>query len=55
MRMTPPFVWHQTLNQVSIEIKYAYRHDVSGCATLFNETIAIRDDKFYVSASCAET
>ena len=55
IKMTPPFNWYQTLNSVYIEIKFAYRHDVSGCATLFNETIAITDDRFYMSAYCAET
>ena len=28
---------------------------MSGCATLFNETVSITDDKFYISAYCAET
>lgn len=27
---------------------------MSGCATLFNETIKITDKKFYISAYCAE-
>lgn len=52
--MTPPFVWYQNLNNVYVEIKFAYRHDVSGCATLFGEKIEITDDKFYMSAYCAE-
>ncbi len=36
------------------EIKYAYRHDVAGCADLFNETIQIKKDTFHVAASCKE-
>ena len=55
IKMTPPFTWYQTLTTVFIEIKFAYRHDVSGCATLFNEVVEITDDKFYMSAYCAET
>ena len=55
IKMTPPFTWYQTLTHVYIEIKFAYRHDVSGCATLFDEKIDITDDGFYMSAYCAET
>ena len=53
--MSPPYSWYQSLNQVHIEIKFAYRHDVAGCATLFNETIDITPERFHVRASCAET
>jgi len=53
--MTPPFLWHQALNNVYVEVKFAYRHDVSGCATLFDEKIDVTDDKFFMSAKCAET
>ena len=28
---------------------------MAGCADLFNETINITDEKFHVSASCAES
>ena len=38
-----------------IEVKHANRFDVAGCASLYNETIKITDDKFHVSASCAES
>lgn len=55
IKMTPPFTWYQTLTHVYVEIKFAYRHDVSGCATLFDEKIDITDDGFYMSAYCAET
>jgi len=55
IKMTPPFTWYQTLTHVYVEIKFAYRHDVSGCATLFDEKVAITDDEFYMSAQCAET
>lgn len=34
--MNPPFQWAQDLNKLEFEIKYAYRHDVAGCADLFN-------------------
>jgi hypothetical protein len=37
-----------------MEIKFAYRHDVAGCADLFNETIRVTKDIFQVSASCKE-
>ena len=40
------------MNHIEIEIKFAYRAGVSGCATLFNETIKITSKKFLVSASC---
>lgn len=51
---SPPFQWAQDLNKIEIEIKYAYRHDVAGCADLFNETVNIRRDIFHVGASCKE-
>jgi len=54
VKVTPPFLWFQNLNQIIIEIKYAHRHDVAGCATLFNETIEITQREMYVSASCSE-
>jgi hypothetical protein len=52
--MVPPFQWAQSLNSLEFEIKYAYRHDVAGCADLFNETVKITKDMFYVGASCKE-
>lgn len=51
----PPFNWYQDLNRIHIEVKAAYRFDVAGCATLFNETIDITAKSFYVSVSCAES
>jgi len=47
--------WYQTLNRIEMEIKFAYRHDVAGCAAVFNETIKITKTKFRVKAYCAET
>ena len=44
--MAPPFQWAQSLNHLEFEIKYAYRHDVAGCADLFNETTNISKDIF---------
>ena len=38
-----------------MEVKAAYRFDVAGCATLFNETIEVTETSLHVSASCAET
>lgn len=52
--MNPPFQWAQSLRTLEFEIKFAYRHDVAGCADLFNETIKIKKDVFYVGASCKE-
>ena len=52
--LSPPFQWAQSLEFIELEIKYAYRHDVAGCADLFNETIAITKDIFRVGASCKE-
>ena len=52
--MSPPFYWAQDLKKLEIEIKYAYRHDVAGCADLFNQTVKIEKDVFYVGASCKE-
>lgn len=52
--MTPPFKWAQSLKQLEFEIKYAYRHDVAGCADLFNETVEITREYFKVGASCKE-
>ena len=34
--LAPPFYWAQSLRGLEFEIKYAYRHDVAGCADLFN-------------------
>ena len=55
VKVTPPFTWYQDLYKVYIEVKHANRFDVAGCAMLFNETINITDEKFHVSASCAES
>ena len=52
--MSPPFHWAQSLNTLEFEIKYAYRHDVAGCADLFNETVRITKDVFWVGTSCKE-
>jgi len=52
--LSPPFQWAQSLDYIEMEIKYAYRHDVAGCADLFNETVAITKDIFKVGASCKE-
>ena len=55
IKVTPPFTWYQDLYKIYIEVKHANRFDVAGCADLFNETIKITDEKFHVSASCAES
>ena len=55
VKVTPPFTWYQDLYRIYIEVKHANRFDVAGCAMLFNETINITDEKFHVSASCAES
>jgi len=52
--MSPPFIWAQSLTMLEFEIKFAYRFDVAGCADLFNETIKITKDIFYIGASCKE-
>lgn len=52
--MSPPFKWAQSLSIIEFEIKFAYRFDVAGCADLFNETIKITKDIFYLGASCKE-
>lgn len=35
-------------------MKYSYRHDVSGCATLTNETINATNKGIYISAYCKD-
>ena len=55
VKVAPPLTWYQTLLRVEMEIKFAYRHDVAGCAAIFNETISITKNKFLVKAHCAET
>jgi len=52
--MRPPFQWAQNLHFIFIEVKYAYRHDVSGCAAIYNETINATDEKIYISAFCKD-
>jgi hypothetical protein len=52
--MAPPFYWVQSLRGIEFEIKYAYRHDVAGCADLFNQTVRITKDIFYIGISCKE-
>ena len=54
LQLSPPFQWAQSLHNIELEIKYAYRHDVAGCADLFNETLAITKDTFSYGASCKE-
>ena len=49
-----PILQNQSLNQIEMEIKFAYRFDVAGCADLFNETTKITKDVFYIGASCKE-
>lgn len=51
---TLPITWYQTLNAVNIELKFAYRHDVSGCAETTEEVFDITEKTFSVSARCAE-
>ena len=51
--MAPPFTWYQTLHKVEIEVKFAYRHDVAGCATLANESYDITAKRFKLRAECA--
>jgi hypothetical protein len=53
--VVPPLSWYQTLRTVEMEIKFAYRHDVAGCASTFNETIKITNKTFNVQAYCNET
>jgi hypothetical protein len=52
IHIKPPFQWAQSLYHIYIEVKYAYRHDVSGCATLQNEIVNVTDDIIYISAMC---
>jgi hypothetical protein len=53
--MRPPFQWAQNLHSIFIEVKYAYRHDVSGCATLQNETVELTaNNHLYIRAFCQE-
>ena len=52
--MAPPFYWAQSLSGLEFEIKYAYRHDVAGCADLFNQTVKVTKDVFYIGISCKE-
>lgn len=52
--MRPPFQWAQNLHSIFIEVKYAYRHDVSGCATLQNETVKVTESHIHFSAGCQE-
>src|SRR5437764_328971 len=52
--MRPPFQWAQNLHFIFIEVKYSYRHDVSGCATLTNETLNATNNKIYISAYCKD-
>jgi hypothetical protein len=39
VKVVPPYQWYQTLSTVVLEIKYANRFDVAGCAALYNETV----------------
>jgi hypothetical protein len=55
VKVTPPYQWYQTLSTVVLEIKYANRFDVAGCAALYNETVQITKRSFYVAASCAQS
>jgi len=50
--MRPPFQWAQNLQALFIEVKYAYRHDVSGCATLQNETVTVNETHIFIQAFC---
>lgn len=52
--MRPPFQWAQNLHTIQIEVKYAYRHDVSGCATLQNETVKVNETALFIQAFCME-
>lgn len=51
--MRPPFQWAQNLHAIFIEVKYAYRHDVSGCAALQNDTVrVVNDSHIFIQAYC---
>jgi len=55
IKVAPPLQWFQSLESIEIELKFAYRHDVSGCAAVSDEVFTITDTHFSVSAKCAET
>ena len=52
--MRPPFQWAQSLHTILMEVKYAYRHDVAGCATLFNQSVVANNTHIRISAYCQE-
>lgn len=52
--MRPPLQWAQNLHFIFLEVKYAYRHDVAGCATLHDERIELNDNHLSIEAFCRE-
>jgi hypothetical protein len=54
IQMKPPIQWAQNLFFVFVEVKYAYRHDVAGCATVHNETIELTESHLSIEAYCNE-
>lgn len=52
--MKPPVQWAQNLHFIFLEVKYAYRHDVAGCATVHNETIRLEEKHLFIEAYCNE-
>ena len=50
--MRPPFQWAQNLHYIYIEVKYAYRLDVAGCATLYNESVVVNETSIRIEAYC---
>jgi hypothetical protein len=54
VKISPPFTWFQSLYKIELEVKFAYRHDVSGCATLHREVIRVTGESLYVQAFCDE-
>lgn len=39
---------------IFIEVKYAYRHDVAGCASLLNQSVTANETSLSIAASCIE-
>jgi len=42
------------LHKIYIEVKAAYRHDVSGCADMTNEIVQVTETTFKFSGQCSD-
>jgi len=50
--INPAFQWAQSLENVFLSVKFAYRIDGPGCLDIFDEVVEITSDHLNMTAFC---